>query len=1172
MKHILLLIAVAFAAHAFELDFTKNVYKTAWWSANKQLDRCSLTVQKDKRTGVQALCAQWDGSVTNYMHAMLIDGKDMPVFKRAKFTAVVSVNMPLAVNAVQLRLQDKNLETFYWKKNIKFDKPGSYVLEYVVDTERLAATSISSFTKDANKTIDFPLSTFALSFNFPQDGTPGEAFIHSIVVTELANNDKPAESFPRLPLAKPWVMPFDLPQRIPYNDTLEKAANPLTGETSLKMTHASGKGKVFGVDFTRFTSPRGILGPKIGHYDAADCVVNITTMQPLPQIKTLKLEWFESHGGLKRLSFPVQLDKAGHHAIKCELPPVTTPDIPYGHAPKEQQIGQLWVLMNVRFEADTADFDGDVYFNSIDLNVARSPLENIVFQLDTGKVAAVVEDASQGVKATLTNISSQPVSCRVVGTLKDTDGEPQPWTMDEKIDFRPGETKSVGPVAVPEKYGVYYVDLTLSTDGCPDLVRERTFAHMKLTGEKTDEKFVQGFKFGSVCHVNPMLCAPQEIEKAAVAMSQIGLRILRVDFGWIDNPLHIQWLDNVVDIFSSHGMNFDFILGYIMDKNGILMDTSMKCYGNLFKRFKGRVQYWEMLNEPDLPWGRKNPPQSTDYAKLAKATGELLRQIDPKAQFMSAGFCQLMGRGRPELPDFHQAAMKECWQVFDVHCFHGHGHFQSYADRIIDGNLLPKRKELGITIPWYANETAITSAVCTEIEQAETLYKKLLFSWGRGAIGYTWYNLREKGELRPNGEFQYGMLTHDFYPKPVYAAYNALTGIYQDKEYFATLDLPKGQWGFAFKSDSEIAVCLWNQTLTDTVVLKSDATAAETIDIFGNRKPLELSNGIVAVPNLSEPVNVILKNATTVRKLPSPAVFKMPDILLPEQDADIVISLNNPFATEQKATAKLRFPENVEVSRHEFTGIVPANGHLDFTAKIRLKNSTVGMGGTEWLFAETSIGSLPSMCQLRKIPVPTMVAPSLDGKPLMVMNDNKTLTDLLHGDPAHEHHLWKGAKDLSASFWLDVKDGALVVQVVVEDDVHLLSADDVAANRVWQGDSVQMFITPMESEKHFQLEYARQSDSSPYSFLRTSPNGFKPDASKLQLETMRKGTQTTYLINVPTDALGVSNDFFTKPFRFNIMVNDNDDNIRESWMAMAPGIGNGVNIQQHPVILFGKKK
>ncbi|MBO7535123.1 MAG: hypothetical protein J6T46_14125, partial [Victivallales bacterium] len=74
------------------------------------------------------------------------------------------------------------------------------------------------------------------------------------------------------------------------------------------------------------------------------------------------------------------------------------------------------------------------------------------------------------------------------------------------------------------------------------------------------------------------------------------------------------------------------------------------------------------------------------------------------------------------------------------------------------------------------------------------------------------------------------------------------------------------------------------------------------------------------------------------------------------------------------------------------------------------------------------------------------------------------------------------------------------------------------------------------------------------------------------LETIRKGTQTTYLINVPTDALGVSNDFFSKPFRFNIMVNDNDDNIRESWMAMAPGIGNGVNIQQHPVILFKQDK
>ncbi len=1172
MKKLLLLIAVAFAAHALELDFTKNTYKTWWWSANRQLNRCSFSVQKDKQTGTQALCAQWDGSITNYMHAMIVDETAMPVFKRAKFTAVVSVKMPLTVNAVQLRLQDKNLETFYWRKPYKFDKPGTYTLEYIVDTEKIDATSITSFSKDNNKSFDFPLSSMALSFNFPQDGTPGEVFIHSITVTELLPEDMQKSQFPRLPLAKPWVMPLELPQRIPCNDTLETAANPVTGKPSLKMTHAISASKTFGVDFTKFTSPRGILGPKIGHYDAADITVNLTTTQPLPQIKTLRMEWFESHGGMKRLAFPIQLDKAGQHAIKCELPAVTTPDIPYGHAPKEQQIGQLWVLINVRLEADTTDFSGDVYFDSIDLNVSRSPLENIVFELDTGKVAAVVEDASQGVKATLTNISSQPVSCRVVGSLKDCDGELQAWKTDVKIDFQPGETKEIGPITVPEKYGVYYADLTLSAEGCPDLVRERTFAHMKLTGEKTDEKFVKGFKFGCVGHVNPMLCAPQEIEKAAVAMSQIGLRILRVDFGWNDNPLHIQWLDNVVDTFSRHGMNFDFILGYIMDKNGILMDTSMKCYGNLFKRFKGRVQYWEMLNEPDLPWGRKNPPQYSDYAKLAKATGQLLRQIDPNAQFMSAGFCQLIGRGRPELPDFHQGAMKECKDLFDVHCFHGHGHFQNYADNIIDGNLLPKRKELGITMPWYANETALTSAACTEKEQAEALFKKLLFSWGRGAIGYTWYNLREKGELRPNGEFQYGMVTHDFYPKPVYAAYNALTGIYNDKEYFSTLDLPKGQWGFAFKSASEIAVCLWNQSLADTVVLKSDATSAETIDIFGNRKPLELSNGVVAVPNVSEPLNIILKNATKVVTLPSPVTFNMPELLMPEEDADIVISMNNPFDLPKEASATIRFPEGLDVTPHEFNGTLPANGHLDFTAKIRLKQDGKTQLASGWLFAKSSIDGMPATSQLKHLPMPTMITPSLDGKPFMVMNDRKTLTELLQGDPAHEHHLWKGAKDLSASFWLDVKDGALVVKLVAEDDAHKQLPEDAVANRVWDGDSVQVFITPMDSEKHFQLEYARQSDGSPYSFLRFSPDGYKTDVKKIHLETTREGTQTSYVMTIPTESLGVSNDFFTKPFRFNIMVNDNDDGVRESWMAMAPGIGNGVFVPQHPVILFGKKK
>ena len=215
---------------------------------------------------------------------------------------------------------------------------------------------------------------------------------------------------------------------------------------------------------------------------------------------------------------------------------------------------------------------------------------------------------------------------------------------------------------------------------------------------------------------------------------------------------------------------------------------------------------------------------------------------------------------------------------------------------------------------------------------------------------------------------------------------------------------------------------------------------------------------------------------------------------------------------------------------------------------------------------------MPATSQLKQLPMPTMITPSLDGKPFMVMNDRKTLTELLQGDPAHEHHLWKGAKDLSASFWLDVKDGALVVKLVAEDDAHKQLPEDTVANRVWNGDSVQVFITPMDSEKHFQLEFARLEDGSPYSFLRFSPDGYKTDVTKIRLETMREGTQTSYVMTIPTESLGVSNDFFTKPFRFNIMVNDNDDGVREGWMAMAPGIGNGVNIHQHPVILFKQGK
>ena len=69
----------------------------------------------------------------------------------------------------------------------------------------------------------------------------------------------------------------------------------------------------------------------------------------------------------------------------------------------------------------------------------------------------------------------------------------------------------------------------------------------------------------------------------------------------------------------------------------------------------------------------------------------------------------------------------------------------SSVAQVVDERFLPMRRETGTTVPWYSNETAIHSLNGAERNQALTLFKKLIFAWSRGAIGYTWYDLRNDG-------------------------------------------------------------------------------------------------------------------------------------------------------------------------------------------------------------------------------------------------------------------------------------------------------------------------------------------------------------------------------------------------------------------------------------------
>lgn len=1176
IRLIALLVLLGVFSYGWVLDFTqgKTPAGVFWWSDNKNLNRCSLEHVKHPSQEGKALRVTWDAGITNYMHVLTQLPADNPTFTRAKGVVTLTTEMPMTVSKCRFRIQDKNYETFYFDKKVDWTQAGRRQLEFDIDVRdlRRGDVSITSHGKDWNKTMDFPLSTCGVSFVFAENGLEQSLLLESVKLEPYSDGavsaDVSGKAYPLVALSEPFIEPFKMPQRMPNSATLERAVNPVTKLESLKMVKNDGAGR-FEVIFSHGGSPRGVLGKLLGPQQGCELTVRFATEKPLPGIKNLLVTFIEEVGATYTHKIPVKLDRAGAYRITFELPAKVRTKKPWGT--RDWQETAPVVLTRVGFESLVKE-PATIYFDGIDMKVSRKPLEFIEFHLPLENVAKVVphDKASSGVPATLRNTSSLPLSFKVRGTMKDDSGIAQAWSLERDVSLKPGELLSLDTIDVPSKYGVYYVDLELTGAKMEPVQLRRSFVHLKLTGAKPSEKFVKGFKFGCVAHLDPYYYSPKTVVEAADTLSQVGIRILRTDIRGQTSPVYLKHLDHVVDTFTARGMNFDFIMGYQFLKGVENLDLSLSRYEQLFRRYKGRIQYWEMLNEPDLPWGRKNPPTVQYYVELAKKTGALLRSIDDQAEFMSAGFCTL-NQGAKGMGPFHVDAMRELKDVFDVHCFHGHGRFERFARYTIENGLLKMRKELGITIPWYANETALTSTGdITEKKQAEALYKKLLYSWSRGAQGFTWYNMRSKGMLTHDGEHNYGMMTWEFYPKAVYAAYNGLTGLFHDKEYFKSMDYEWGQWGIACKSSKDIALCLWNDS-DDTVprMFKTDARSAEWVDMYGNSRSVPIVNGRVFVETQNTPHTLLLRGATDVEALPKLVVFGMPSLLLPGQKEPMTVNVTNPFAEARKVRVSMIVPSDVTCGRKEYTATVSPLGSVSFKSDIVLSSNAKPMlQNRKLVLVKCELEGMVPMQEFHVLPSPYLVDGRLSGEPHFVMESGKDVTQLYVGDPSKEDSTWKSTQDLSARVWLSVDDKALTVKVRVRDDEHCQK--NTGTDRAWDGDSVQLFLATLDSDSVYEMDFARREDGTSYSYLRKHPSGVEVDAGKLSMTSScdagSKGI-LTYVITVPYEALGVSASSFAKAFKFNMMVNDSDRGIREGWVSVAPGVGMGtVNVAVMPVL------
>ena len=212
------------------------------------------------------------------------------------------------------------------------------------------------------------------------------------------------------------------------------------------------------------------------------------------------------------------------------------------------------------------------------------------------------------------------------------------------------------------------------------------------------------------------------------AAARLGVRYLRSGVDWSQiqptaERFDFDRFDRIVDLFGRYGIEVQGMFGFCArwaapeeTRNAPSYHAWSRAKPELgaWKRyvettarhFRGRIRIWEIWNEPDLYAFSHSCVD--DYLDLAKAASETIRRTDPELVIFTGGFAGLGSHPGRRDPDFQFKAMRDGWKFFDVHAYHGHANYATYA-RQIDERLLPLREKAGVQIPWYANETAVSA-------------------------------------------------------------------------------------------------------------------------------------------------------------------------------------------------------------------------------------------------------------------------------------------------------------------------------------------------------------------------------------------------------------------------------------------------------------------------------
>ncbi|PDW04428.1 glycosyl hydrolase [Candidatus Viridilinea mediisalina] len=328
--------------------------------------------------------------------------------------------------------------------------------------------------------------------------------------------------------------------------------------------------------------------------------------------------------------------------------------------------------------------------------------------------------------------------------------------------------------------------------------------------------------FGINSHIATRYPDPSSMAVPSAPLGELEVGWVREDFQFhrmSPEPNTYDWLfhDEAVDELTSRGINIIGVLNGPTpawatggNPGGAFFPPDPNAFANfagaVVNRYKDRIRYWQVWNEPDNPLYWQPQPSAAAYTNLLRTTAQAIRAADPNARILAAGIVS----PEPAATWLQMIADHGGWNSFDIVAIHpytdplgpeegqigpaGVGQVKALVDRL--GTKPIWATEFG----WSTGPGGRGGVAFSDADQANFLVRASVLLRAAGVERVIWYKLKDGTNGEDYGLFRYASGLTDYnQAKPSFFAMRTLNQQVGGANPVGLLDLVPPQVIFDFE-------------------------------------------------------------------------------------------------------------------------------------------------------------------------------------------------------------------------------------------------------------------------------------------------------------------------------------------------------------------------------------